>query len=391
MSKRQKFIALSAFLLVVVAVLLNKLVFQPQEAAPPKERPESKRLVAYQEVKNQRLASEIPITGRVIPAQKVEIFAEVNGLLLPTTPNFKQGNVFQKGQTLIRIDQTEAAMEIIASRSELMTLILQALPDIEADFNDYFEEWEAYVGEVNVEKNLPSLPETDDKKFRYFLNARNIYPRFYQIKSAEARLAKYQIRAPFTGVLTETLIDPGTLVRSGQKLGTFISKGLFEVEASVDIQALPLLKVGQRVSLKSGKWQKNWEGEIARISDNIDPMTQSIKLFIEVEDKDLKEGMYISGAIQNDPFENAIRIERNLLIDGKKVYVIKDEQLATKEVQVLQFLGDQAIVDGLKDGDHLVTVMAASFYEGMPVKGEKNEPSVSGREAVQKDTAAAPQ
>ena len=43
----------------------------------------------------------------------------------------------------------------------------------------------------------------------------------------EATLDKYTIKAPFNVVVTQSNINPGTLVRNGQKLGEFINTYLY--------------------------------------------------------------------------------------------------------------------------------------------------------------------
>ena len=70
-------------------------------------------------------------------------------------------------------------------------------------------------------------------------------------------MSKYQIRAPFSGTLTEALVSPGTLVRIGQKLGEFIDPSIYEMEVSINSEFANLLKVGNSVVLSNLEKTKN--------------------------------------------------------------------------------------------------------------------------------------
>ena len=98
-------------------------------------------------------------------------------------------------------------------------------------------------------------------------------------------MSKYRIQAPFDGVLTETLVTEGTLVRSGQKLGEFIKTGIYELEVSVSKTYSDLLKVGERVKLNDLDKTRTYTGKVTRINARVDQTSQTIKAFIEVADE----------------------------------------------------------------------------------------------------------
>ena len=69
---------------------------------------------------------------------------------------------------------------------------------------------------------------------------------YYSIKNIEKRLSKYNITAPFNGVLTEALVTKGTLIRPGQKLGEFIDTSVFEIELAIEKRLLSIRKIKRR-------------------------------------------------------------------------------------------------------------------------------------------------
>ena len=64
-------------------------------------------------------------------------------------------------------------------------------------------------------------------------------------------------------------INPGTLVRQGQKLGEFTSTESFEMEASVGAREVGRLREGQTVILKSEIISGEFEGRIQRINKSV--------------------------------------------------------------------------------------------------------------------------
>ena len=73
----------------------------------------------------------------------------------------------------------------------------------------------------------------------------------------------------------------------------------FELEAAVNASLKSTyLRIGNQVELVVRQRRPaRWKGTVSRISDVVDPATQTIKVFINVSGKDLKEGMYLSATV----------------------------------------------------------------------------------------------
>ena len=70
-------------------------------------------------------------------------------------------------------------------------------------------------------------------------------------------------------------------------------------------------------------------------------------MYLEVAGSELKEGMYLTAELMQQPFENAMSIPRKLLDQENKVFIIKDEKLHLQQVTILSKQGDYAIISGL--------------------------------------------
>ncbi|MEM8898422.1 MAG: efflux RND transporter periplasmic adaptor subunit, partial [Bacteroidota bacterium] len=158
MTTRKITIALAIVLLIVGAIVLNVLNSQKK---PAERKPPSKglKMVKVVPVKNETLDTKVELTGRLIAKEKIEVFTEVSGVLLPDNNRFKEGNYYKKGQALISIDDTEHQMNLLAQKSSLMNQITLMLPDLKTDYEESFPNWESYLRDMDIKQPLKELPE----------------------------------------------------------------------------------------------------------------------------------------------------------------------------------------------------------------------------------------
>jgi multidrug efflux pump subunit AcrA (membrane-fusion protein) len=155
----------------------------------------------------------------------------------------------------------------------------------------------------------------------------------------------------------------------GQKLGEFIDPSVYELEVSVSKTIMPALSVGEKVTVRDTEsFNMEWLGSIIRINAMVDPMTQTVQVFIQVRGENLREGMYLEALMKGEDKENAFEISRKLLVDGTKVYLVRDNILDLIPVEPVYFTEKTAIIRGLSDGDLAVTNIVPGAYSGMKVK-----------------------
>lgn len=336
---------------------------------PPEKKEKINRplLVSTQHVENKRIQSRVPVIGSLAARNKIEIYSEVSGVLQKTPKPFLEGISFKKGSTLISVDSREIRSALKSKKSQLMNQLVQVLPDLKFDYPQSFKNMEAFLRQLKLDKKMPPLPTPGSEREKYFLAARNIYQTYYDISGLEVKLSKYTISAPFTGVITESYIKPGTLVRAGQKLGEFIDTRVYDMETHIKVDELPLVTVGDTVPLVSGSIPGQWTGTVNRIANRIDGKTQTLTLFISVTGPSLKEGMYLKGEIMGKTFQYGTEIPRKLLRQGNRVWIVKDAKAQLTPVDILQYHGDRVIISGLDNGTHLA-LKTGSLSQGLPVR-----------------------
>ncbi|MCB0382495.1 MAG: HlyD family efflux transporter periplasmic adaptor subunit [Psychroserpens sp.] len=310
----------------------------------------------------------IPANGSLVAKRRVELYSEVQGIFKTSGTLFKPGQEYRKGEPIIRIDASEYYASVQSSKSNLYNAIAAIMPDLRLDFPEVYQKWQDYLNNFDLNKATPQLPEIDSDKENYFITGRGIVSSYYNVKNLEQRLAKYSIRAPFSGILTEALVTEGTLVRNGQKLGEFIDPSVYEMEIALSKTYATLLRVGESVTLNNLENTQQFTGVISRVNGSIDAATQMITAYIEVADDQLKEGMYLEANLNAKSEDNAIEIDRNLMLEGEQIYVVRDSLLDMIDVKPVYFSDTKVVLKNVPDGTIILSKPVPGAYAGMLVK-----------------------
>jgi multidrug efflux pump subunit AcrA (membrane-fusion protein) len=333
-------------------------------------------------VLNSTVPIVIPANGSLVAKRRVELYSEVQGIFKSGNTLFKPGQEYRQGETLIRIDASEYYASVQSSKSNLYNSIAAIMPDLKLDFPEVFQKWQNYLNGFDLNKTTPKLPEMTSEKENYFITGRGIVSSYYSVKNLEQRLDKYSIRAPFSGILTETLATEGSLVRSGQKLGEFIDPTVYEMEVALSKTYASLLKVGETVALNNLEHTETYTGIVSRVNGSIDATTQTITAFIEVKNDNLKEGMYLEANLNAKEESDAIEINRNLLLESEQIYIVRDSILDIMDVNPVYFSETKVVLKNVPNGTTILAKPVPGAYAGMLVKPfeDKKEESASPSE-----------
>jgi len=316
--------------------------------------------------------SEIPIVikekGSLRSKDRVVLYSEVQGVLENSKKEFRVGVAFKKGETLLAINSDEHIATLKAQKSIFQNLIVSIMPDLRMDYPDSFEKWVNYLNNFDVDKRIKDIPEPSSDKEKYFITAKDIYTTYYNIKNLEVRLEKYNLKAPFDGVITEVNVNEGALVRQGQIMGEFINTDTYELTLSVNASLANDIRIGKKVELTDLTETIKVTGKVVRIGGKIDLSSQTLDVFIEVNGKNLREGIYLEAEVTARGVPNSYEIPRNLLIKKEHVFVFQDSIIKRIPVTPIYYKRNSVIVKGIPDGTDLLAKPVLGAFDGMPAK-----------------------
>lgn len=391
---KQKLIVFAVFALILLAGYGLMRQFSGMKKLPP-ERPKvvSSNFVKVNQVDYRELDTEVVAYGRITSSQPLSIIAEVGGRLFRGQVLLKPGVNFRKGQLLCRINDAEARLTLQSRKSEFLNLIASSLPDFKIDFQEDYPAWQTYFENIEIDKPLQDLPEASSSKVKTFLATKNILRDYYSIKSAEENLRKYYTYAPYDGSIATVNLETGTVVNPGATIATIIRTDQLELEIPLEVGNIKWVKEGSTVEVTSEDGSQSWPGEVTRIADYVDPSSQSINVYVNVDagpDSGLYDGLYLRAIIPGSRLESAMEIPRRVLVNDNEVFVVEKGVLKTRKVNVQKISQDQVLIspleaNGLNQGDSLVVEAPSNAIENMRVTTEV-APNPAARKNAKRDT-----
>jgi len=368
---RKILIISGAIILLLVAVILSKFL-SDQKEAPPEIDP--KEYIIYTEtafVEYRDVSPVIREGGKLGSNNYVDVTSEVQGEILKGNVNLKRGQSFKKGELLVNIFDKETRYNLKASKSRFINSVANSLPDLKIDFFESYDKWLNFFNSINIDDELPELPEISSSKEKIFLAGRNILNDYYNIKSAEVRLNKYSIYAPFNGTFSDVMLEVGSIANPGSRIARIIRTDKLELEIPIKVEDINRIKVGDKVEMTTDITTSIIEGVIVRIADYVASQTQSVSVFINISCNNsvrLYEGLYLTASFNAEVLENVMEIPRNAVFNTDMVYIVKKGKLVKEQINIHKINEKTLIFSGLEPGTELVIEPLVNAHEGTVVE-----------------------
>ncbi len=304
--------------------------------------------------KPKNLARPVLITGRVQAVEKLQLVAEVQGKVLPSSNLLIEGKRFKKGENLVNIDDAQYKLNLQAQKSQFEAGLVRIMSQIQMDFAEEHAIWDKYLRAFHADEALPDLPKVGNDQLRFFLSANNIFASFYTIKAAEEMLPKYQVNAPFTGIITQGSVVPGAIVSPGVPLVQYSRTDIFELRAMVSTSDIKQLSLGSSLELEHNNTRQKWTGRIHRLGGTIDPTMQSVPVFIRLSGKGLREGMFLQARKESEILEGVVDVPLKALNRENQIHYIDQSLVKLKKVTPVLFEKDRVWIKGLEGGEEVI-------------------------------------
>ncbi|MDV6327965.1 efflux RND transporter periplasmic adaptor subunit [Idiomarina sp. Sol25] len=196
--------------------------------------------------------------------------------------------------------------------------------------------------------------------------------------------------APESGYITSLDIQEGMYVSPGLKLLTLTQDNQLWFFADVPARYSKQLKTGQMAHISSEHFPGGqWMNTIDYIYPQVDPVTQTIKVRIPVNDSidRLREGLWATAHIELKPVKDTVVVPvASLIVTGMNNRVVVkfgEREFEVREVTTGLRVGNEiAIEEGLQEGESVVT--SGQFLLD-------SEASLQGLGLNSRDDAPAPQ
>ncbi|MDH5691913.1 MAG: efflux RND transporter periplasmic adaptor subunit [Gammaproteobacteria bacterium] len=333
------------------AILLPSELFA---AGPPGGR-ESPVSVAV--AQNTLLSPSVLVPGTVVSRFSAEVPAEVEGRMVWVA---EVGQSVKKGEAIARLDdklyrlqvmENEAAYKREKARLAFLDQELQRAKELVEG---------AFASKSHIDK-LRSDRDVAESEYAV-VSAK--------LQFAKEMLARYQVIAPYDGVVTERKRRVGEWVRSGDTVVAFSNPSRLEIEAHVTEQTVTNINVGQTLKVKTNEGMK--DATVSAIVPVGDRQSLLFDLRLKVQGA-WRAGQAVRVSVPTGSAREVLAIPRDALVvrrSGMTVFVIDNENKAQRVSLDVGIAGGELVeaIGSLKVGDRVVIRGGERLRPGQQVK-----------------------
>lgn len=301
---------------------------------------------------------QISAVGTLRAVRGVDVTTEAAGLV--QSVNFKSAEEVKSGQLLVQLnaDTDNAQLNTLTAARDLSQSV-------------YERNKKQYQAQAISQAALDA-------------DAADLKVKQAQVAQQEAQVVKKSIRAPFSGRLGISSVNPGQYLNPGEKIVTLQALDSVFIDFYLPQQELARIAKGQSIVAVTDTYpSKKFNGKITAISPKVDRETRNVQIEAVLANPrhELLPGMYAAIKVQAGKVERYLTIPRTAVTFnpyGETVYIIeekgtdKDGKPSLNVRQTFITLGpargDQvAILKGVQEGDSVVTAGQLKLRSGSPV------------------------
>ena len=332
-----------------------------KEAEPETKAP----LVRTQTVTAGSAAQAAEYAGSVHGRYEKNMAFQVGGQIVERAVQL--GDRVSAGAVMMRIDPKDVAQKTNAADAQAEAAAAQ-LSLAETNLSRYRE---LYAAQAVAAAVLDQYQTAYDAALAAYQAAAA------QATEAHNALSYTELVADADGAVSGIAAEAGQVVAAGQTVLTFVESGEMEVEINVPENRLPNISVGKPVEVSFWAMEgTKSHGVIREIAPMADRATRTYKVRVSVPNPPagMALGMTASVAVSGAKAA-ALKQETTLPLSaiyqtGEKpcVWIVKDGKVSLREISVVSFGPNEALVEGLADGDVVVTAGVHKLHEGEAVR-----------------------
>ncbi len=326
------------------------------------------------------IAEQLQIVGNLTGAASVEVAPKINGRLRRI--DFRLGDPVRRGQEVARVEDDELRQQV--SQAEASYEVARAtVRQREADL--VLAQTTRDRSQSLFSRALVSRQELDDAEARYQAANAQLDLARAQFDAAGARLEELRINlentvmvSPVDGFIGRRYLDPGAYVTSNTAVASVVDISLVRLVANLVERDLRLVDEGVRARIEVDAFPaESFEGRVARIAPILDPATRTAEIEIEVPNPDfrLKPGMYARVSLVVGNKSQALLVPREAVVirtSARGVFRVDTAggSPTAQFVSLVTGLEDERhveVIEGLAEGDRVVTTGAAGLQHGDPI------------------------
>jgi membrane fusion protein, multidrug efflux system len=320
-----------------------------------KETPDSLKNVKAKEVtvavvKPKVFDHYVQTQGHIESENNIMVSAKAPGVVEQVF--VREGQQVSKGQVLAQVDNSVIATSIqsMQSQLELANTVYERQKNLwDQKIGTEVQFLQAKTNKESLERQLASLREQNEMT---------------------------RIKSPIAGTVDEVRVKVGENIAPGMPAARVVNSNDLKLVANVSEAYVTSVKKGNKVMINIPEIKKEIVGEVAFVGRNIDAMSRTFTIEVNLKSlPELRPNMSATVKVVFTSEPNAIVVPVNIiqsLNNEKIVYVAETKGKQTvarkKVVTVDGVYSNMAQVEGLKDGDRIITFGYQGLNDGEVIK-----------------------
>jgi HlyD family secretion protein len=352
-------------------------------------------IVAGYAVHSMPLQQNVVATGRVANVSRTEVGSEISGVV--ETRLVEEGDQVKPGDLLLVLKADDLEAQVRQAKIALKELANIRRPQANTELATAKAQYEQAKREADRRRQAESSvlsKEEIEQAIEASRVAQNNYEAARikaasvasgqveeaslqtQLASAEAQLAKTQIRATVSGTILTRNVEPGSLVQTGQTLFTIAKDGPTEIRVALDERNLASLALEQKASVIADAYsERPFSAFVNYIAPSIDPQRGTVELKLNVNPIPdfLRQDMTVSVNIVTAKRDQALVVPNSALLrvkgDQATILLVQHHKIVEQAVRLgLRNLEYAEVLKGLSDGDQIINHPDPKLKVGMRVR-----------------------
>jgi RND family efflux transporter MFP subunit len=374
---------------IVASIVIAGVLVATKEEPPRAEKPLEGSLVEVIEVQASQHEVELHAKGTVVPAKEVMLQAEVGGRVTWQSDELVPGGRFDEKQAILKVDDRDYKLAVESARSQVRRARLEYT--LERRRGEVAKrEWNSF-GQIDATDEQRALAQREPQ-----LEAAKLELKAAEssLKKAELDLERTALRAPFNAMVVSESVDLGQLISPQMTVARLVGTDEYHVQVSVPVAALRTIQARSgdepgspaRITQRVGQGTIERNGEVVRQLPDLDPGGAMARILVRIENPLGKKGelplllgSFVDVATEAHPIDDAIRVPRVALRNGRNVYVMNERNLLEiRDVEIAWSEPDAVLVTaGLEPDERVVVSRIATPIPNMLLRtaDAKQEPS----------------
>ncbi len=348
--KKKILIFITTVLIAVILIVLNfsskneeKKIVETETVSIP---------VSVLDIKPDSYRASLTLLGEVVPQWQTMIRTQVNGQIIFLSPRFREGEIVEKDEILIRIEDYQYRANVAEAELRLINAEISLLNE-----------------ELSQRKQFMEAAQKE-------VDAAKIY-----LDLVKNELEKTIIRAPYRGIIVERSINKGEVLFAGGDVAMLygIDKSTVSISLnSFQWEMLPEDFNEIEVTLIDSESNHKWNAHVSREGQRLKRESRLRPLYIEIKnplqlDPPLLSGTFLNVRLKGRLINELLEIPGSALTKVGYIWFIKDGRLQSLKADPIFRENNNVYIkrsENIPDPILIANAPNSAFIDGMSVTAE---------------------